>query len=358
VNEDERFDIYSQNSAVDTQIEIARYLPIKGLCQGLRILDLGCGFGYSSNLLLEWGAHSVVGVDLDSDAILEASKRYQTHKVEFIQGYAEQIAELVNLKEFDGVCFVECIEHVIDPYVVLASLKNGLKDDAWIYITAPNDYWNYRFQRNSNPHHLRKFTKSDFLSTTSSVLGNPNRAGESHAFLGFSMIPNVIEKMKPEIKHNICAEIISLESYSSEDCIFYFAIWGDESIEECLIGSSASMEIYTAISDASKLVLDISDLNDLRIRDLASRLQTTTDTLVETQNQLRAIRILAESFEKSIGNGKDSSLFLAEFKNLDLRISKFKGLLSNPPGIILSIYRFLPPRTRDILRALRRRILR
>ena len=355
---DERFDINQENSTVDRQIAIARYLPIKKLCQELRILDLGCGNGYSSNLLLEWGASSVVGVDLDSDAILQARKCYPSQRIEFIQGYAEQIAELVNLKEFDGVCFVECIEHVIDPYVVLAGLKNGLRDDTWIYITAPNDYWSYRYTNYNNPHHLRKFTKSEFLAITSAVLGNPNGTGETHALLGFSMVPDVITKFSPKIHDNIYTEVESLDQLSSDDSIFYFAIWGDSVIEECAIGSSAPMEIYTKVADSVNLKLDTANLNDQKIRELAYKLQSTKETLTETQNQLSAVRILAESFIKSVSNSESSKVLRSDLKNINLRIWVFKRILSTPPKIVLRVYMLLPSSTKDALRTIRRRILR
>jgi len=39
---------------------------------GARVLDLACGTGYYSKLLLEWGASSVLGVDL-SAAMIEVA---------------------------------------------------------------------------------------------------------------------------------------------------------------------------------------------------------------------------------------------------------------------------------------------
>ena len=40
---------------------------------GLHVLDLACGTGYYSNLLLDWGAASVVGIDISSEMIRAAN---------------------------------------------------------------------------------------------------------------------------------------------------------------------------------------------------------------------------------------------------------------------------------------------
>jgi predicted RNA methylase len=71
---EERFHPDDIGSLIDLHVEIARYLPIKNKVHGAKILDLGCGNGYSSKLLLSWGASSVVGIDSSPDAIEYAKK--------------------------------------------------------------------------------------------------------------------------------------------------------------------------------------------------------------------------------------------------------------------------------------------
>ncbi len=353
----ERFDAATSLTPLDLQVEIARYLPIRNLTNGARILDLGCGSGYSSNMLMKWGASRVVGVDASEFAISEAQRKFNQINLEFVHGYAEQIAEVVDLTEFDGVCFVECIEHVIDPEIVLSSLRNSLPKEAWIYITAPNDYWSYRYENTDNEYHLRKYTKKLFLDSTSAVLGNPNESGEFHSFIGLS---SKLDKLDSEegVTYDIQADCVSIDSGSnSDDSIFFYAFWGKSTTSEVVIGSQHPMDIYTKMSDWSKLELNTPDLNDFHIRELSYKLQSTTEALVEAQNELRAVSILVNSLEIQEPRDLNSKL-ISLFQSKKIKPSMIRRILSSPPSIVIAIYKVLPSSQKEILRNLRRRIIK
>jgi SAM-dependent methyltransferase len=353
----ERFNEATSFTPLDLQIEIARYLPIRNLTKGARILDLGCGAGFSSKLLVEWGASRVVGVDASEFAISEAQRKFNQSNLEFVHGYAEQIAEVVDLTEFDGVCFVECIEHVIDPEIVLASLKNGLAEGVWIYITAPNDYWSYRYENTDNEHHLRKYTKKIFLDSTGAILGNANESGEFHSFIGFSSKKDKLVS-HDRATYDMEAVCVSKDiGLNSDDSIFFYALWGNSITNEVIIGSQDSMDTYTKLLDWSKLELNTPDLNDFHIRELSYKLQSTTEALVEAQNELRAISILVNSL--AIQEQRDlNSKLISLFQNKKLKPSMIRNVVSSPPSMILAIYKALPSNQKEILRNLRRRILK
>jgi SAM-dependent methyltransferase len=353
----ERFNAGASITSLDLQIEIARYLPIRNLSKGARILDLGCGSGFSSNLLVEWGASRVVGVDASESAILDARKQFNQSKLEFVHGYAEQITEIVDLAEFDGICFVECIEHVIDPEIVLESLKNGLAGGAWIYITAPNDYWSFRYENTDNEHHLRKYSKKSFLDSTSAILGNANESGECHSFIGLSTMKDELDADE-RITYDVQSECVSIDSgLNSNDSIFFYAFWGNSMTNEVIIGSKHPMDSYTKLFDWSKSELNTPDLNDFHLRELSYKLQSTTEELVEAQNNLRAISILVNSL--AILEPRDLSSKLSSlFSNKKLKPSMFRNIVNSPPYIILAIYKVLPSSQKEILRNLRRRIIK
>ena len=336
----------------DRQIEISRYLPIKNLCIGSRILDLGCGRGFSTNLLRKWGAVSVVGIDSDLDSITYANKEYGEPGISFIHGYAEQISEIVRLEEFDGICFVECLEHVIEPSLVLMALDAALRTHAWIYITAPNDYWSYRYEENDNPHHLRKFTKSEFLEITCEHLGNPNETGEAHGFLGFTTIPDQMDS-NFEGNDQTLAIINTEESMNTEESVFYYAFWGKKPIGQTTVGSKVPMDSYTKINDADKLHLNVAELSQFAEKELAFKLQNTTEALVEAQNKLRAVRLLMDSLELQNSKFPHSSINF-----LTPKVSKLDKFMTSPPMVVVKIYQLFPNSFRNSLRIIRRRILR
>lgn len=357
MDEVERFNADTSNNPLDLQIEVARYLPIRNLSKGARILDLGCGLGFSSDLLLQWGASEVIGIDASDIAISEAQKRFKQSNLQFLHGYAEQVEELVDLSDFDGVCFVECIEHVIDPGIVLNSLGKALRQGAWIYITAPNDYWNFRYENLDNEFHLRKFTKKDFLDLTSSALGNPNESGDCHSFIGFSTRKDELHS-KEKIIYDVELESVSIDTgLNSNDSIFYYALWGNSQLKDVIIGSSYPIDIYTKLSDWSKLELNVPDLDNFHIRELSYKLQSTQEQLVEAQNELRAISILVNSLLA----GEPTNLILklkSHFTRRNLNASTLRNVISSPPQLILAIYRVLPSSQKEILRNLRRRLMK
>src|SRR4051794_32573767 len=65
-----------------------RYAFASELAAGRRVLDVACGSGYGSRILADAGADTVVGVDLDADAVVYARQRYGGPGVTFLPGNA------------------------------------------------------------------------------------------------------------------------------------------------------------------------------------------------------------------------------------------------------------------------------
>jgi hypothetical protein len=242
--------------------------------------------------------------------------------------------------------------------MVLRSLRDGLRDDAWIYITAPNDYQRTEFSENHESHHLRKYTKLEFLNATSLILGNPTNSGEAHGFLGLSMIKDSVISENHEAMPVLACISSSVSNLSSNDSIFYFAIWGNEIAAQSVIGSPAPTEIYSSISNAMEIDRHVSELNALDNRELAYKLQTTSEALTETQNQLRAVRILMKSLNDKGDISDNADSLFSGLVGLSTKESKFKKMINNPPPLVQKVYGLLPNTARDYLRNLRRRILR
>lgn len=176
----------SRYVAIEAAIHIARYLTAKEHCAGRKVLDIACGEGYGSWLMAEWGAQSVLGVDVSSTAIASADKRFSNERVRFATGPGEELKRITSGQRFDLIVSLETIEHVDDPHVFLENIRDAATPNATIIISAPNDYWYYDLG-GQNEFHKRRFTFEEFQVLAESVLGKADSWNLGTLGIGFSV---------------------------------------------------------------------------------------------------------------------------------------------------------------------------
>lgn len=88
------------------EVIIATNRHVLGNITGLRVLDLACGSGYHSNLLLDYGASSVTGIDVSQEMIQQAKAAsangpYGSDRLEFHVGDAAdpELLQSLNLSD-------------------------------------------------------------------------------------------------------------------------------------------------------------------------------------------------------------------------------------------------------------------
>lgn len=100
-----------------------------------RVLDIGCGNGFTAGQFLARGC-TVVGVDLSESGIKIARESYPQGRFEIL-GADDHVLE--NLKEpaFDLVVSTEVIEHVYAPRIYVRGCFDALKPGGRFICTTP-----------------------------------------------------------------------------------------------------------------------------------------------------------------------------------------------------------------------------
>jgi 2-polyprenyl-3-methyl-5-hydroxy-6-metoxy-1,4-benzoquinol methylase len=134
-----------------------RYEFAQPYCRGRDVLDAGCGVGYGTALLAA-DARSVVGVDLDPDAIAYARCRYGAANVEYRVG--DMTALELDTGSVDVVCAFETVEHLDEPERFVAEARRVLRDGGLLLASTP--HVKRTNARPENPHHSREYSPRDF----------------------------------------------------------------------------------------------------------------------------------------------------------------------------------------------------
>jgi 2-polyprenyl-3-methyl-5-hydroxy-6-metoxy-1,4-benzoquinol methylase len=132
---------------------LLRYEFAASLCQGRRVLDLGCGVGYGAALLAERGAASVEGVDVDERTVAEATSRYGSEKVRFTTSDAVDRLRALEPGDVDVVVSFEAIEHLPDAQAAVERLAALVEAGTAVIVSVPNS----RMFEEDNEFHVTDF---------------------------------------------------------------------------------------------------------------------------------------------------------------------------------------------------------
>ncbi len=128
---------------------------------GLRVIDMACGEGYGANVLAGVAAE-VVGVDANPEAHEHARLRYRRGNLRFERDLVESFSERA-----DAVVFLQTIEHLRDPGVVLEhfrSLVDSAASAGTVFVSTPNvlTLAPAGAPRSDNPWHVHEYRASEF----------------------------------------------------------------------------------------------------------------------------------------------------------------------------------------------------
>lgn len=169
--------------------------------QNQRVLDVGCGGGFTSEFLATRGA-IVSGVDQSHDCILAARTHAerQSLAIDYQQGYAEALPYPDH--SFDVVVCVDVLEHVADPLRSLAEIHRVLKPGGVFCFDTINRTFRSRLiliwllenllrEIPQGIHDWQKFIKPEELAHTLQTLGFDEFEVKGFNIFGRSIADNI-----------------------------------------------------------------------------------------------------------------------------------------------------------------------
>ncbi|MBE9100230.1 bifunctional 2-polyprenyl-6-hydroxyphenol methylase/3-demethylubiquinol 3-O-methyltransferase UbiG [Vacuolonema iberomarrocanum] len=173
---------------------------------GLSVLDVGCGGGYTCEFLTQRGA-KVWGID-QSAACIQTAQTHATAEglaIAYKQGLAEQLP--FESGQFDVVVCVDVLEHVENPKQAIAEISRVLKPGGCFCFDTINRTWQSRLvmitlledllrEIPRGIHDWRKFVTPD------EVQGHMASAGlEAIAINGFNLFGSTVGEKFEALRH-------------------------------------------------------------------------------------------------------------------------------------------------------------
>jgi len=157
---------------------VARYVYVSKFAKDKFVLDFGCGHGYGTNYLAQV-AKKIIGVDLNSNYIRYAKKRYQSRNLQY--SISNQKETNLQKSSFDLIVCYEVIEHVENIHQVLQTIKSLLKPDGIFIASTPNKKLSFQNHGNPvNPFHIKEYTKDEFQTLLLQYFNNVQIQGQHH----------------------------------------------------------------------------------------------------------------------------------------------------------------------------------
>ncbi len=153
----------NESNKIEYEEHIKRYLFALNFVKEKFIgLDIACGSGYGTDLLIRKGAEKFYGLDISPEAIKYAKEHFRCDGLEYIQSDALQIKFGPNY--FDLIVSFESIEHLKresgEKFVKI--LHNLLKKEGILILSCPNRD-TYPENYDKNPFHLYEYSFAEIL---------------------------------------------------------------------------------------------------------------------------------------------------------------------------------------------------
>ena len=231
--------------------QVALYRMAATYSDDKRVLDLGCGEGYGTDLVART-ARQVVGADRSWEVVAHAATKYAGRNTCFVVCDAQRLP--FRATSFQTVISFEVIEHVRDVSSYLREIQRVCAAGAPALLSTPNRLLRLLpFQRPWNRFHLREYDARGLESELRAVFRNVHLQGvigtpevmalekrrvKQNPFIAYprmiaqlALPPSLYDRLKPRRKERGPAVngFSSEERISAEDYII-----SDRELRECI----------------------------------------------------------------------------------------------------------------------------
>jgi SAM-dependent methyltransferase len=166
---------------------VGKWLPaldgvVERLKRGAKVADIGCGHGASTILMAQaFPKSTFVGLDYHDASIATARERAAEQGAVGNITFEVKAATEFDGRNFDLVCFMDCLHDLGDPVGALVRARQALKADGKVLLVEP--YAGDRLEENLNPIGRMFYAASTMACTPNSLsqnvgLGLGAQAGE------------------------------------------------------------------------------------------------------------------------------------------------------------------------------------
>ena len=173
-----------------------RYAWARGLVHDKHVLDCACGEGYGSHLLAD-AAKSVVGVDVDAEAVDHARRRYSAEHLSFERADALDLP--FEDDRFDVVVSFETLEHLAEHDELLAGFRRVLKPDGVLLLSSPDKRSYSDLTGYDNEFHVRELYRDQLEALLGRHFPNYRLSGQKLMF--HSLLWALDDDARPGAEH-------------------------------------------------------------------------------------------------------------------------------------------------------------
>ncbi len=171
---------------------MSRYIFASQFVKNKIVLDIACGSGYGSDLLLKEGAKKIFSVDISQEAIEYCRKKYKNDKISFIVGDVKQIP--VEDDSIDVVVSFETVEHISfeEQKKFMQEIKRVLKSDGMLIMSTPNTI----VYPKNNPYHIKELSPNEFKKLLSGYFKRVNMFFQDDVWSSYFLSADVLKNKR------------------------------------------------------------------------------------------------------------------------------------------------------------------